>query len=75
MHMFDPVYDNHIFYRKAKWQLKTPLWPRRCELSNKWLWLKKAYEGVAAWTGPGDPVYEYRWHSQDEHLIWIIKNA
>ena len=73
--MFDPVHDNHIFYRKAKWALKFLLWPRRCELSKKILWLTYAYQGHAMWTGPGDPVHEYRWHGKDHHLIWIIKNV
>ena len=67
----DEVYDP--FYYRAGWELTFILWPRRCVLSNKLMWLKYAYKGTAMWTGPGDPVYEYRWHDKTEHLIWKLK--
>jgi hypothetical protein len=25
------------------------------------------------WSGPGDPVYEYKWHSKTEHIIYQLK--
>ena len=61
------------FYGKAKWELQFLLRPRRCEFSNRWLWLCNAYKGTAVWSGPGEPVYEYRYHSTAEHLIWKLK--
>ena len=61
------------FYGKAKWKLKFALWPRRCAISNKWIWMKRGYEGTAIWTGPGDPVFEYNWHSIDTHMIYELK--
>jgi hypothetical protein len=61
------------FYNKAEWKLTFALWPRRCKISNKRIWLKYGYEGTAMWTGPGDPVYETHWHDKIEHIIFQLK--
>lgn len=62
------------FYAKAYWKKKFMWTPRRCDLTSKWLWLTTAMEGVAMWTGPGDTVFEYRYHNVEEHVLWLIKN-
>jgi hypothetical protein len=67
----DEEYDP--FYNRATWQLKFILWPKRCDISNKLLWLTHAYQGTATWFGPGTPVHEYKWHSTQEHIIWKLK--
>ena len=36
------------------------MWPRRCYFTNKILFLKYVYRQTAMWTGPGDPIFEYR---------------
>lgn len=51
------------------WQLKLSLWPRQCYYTEKRIWFKYAYKGVAMWTGPGDPVYETRWIDRKEFII------
>ncbi len=61
------------FYQRATWKLKFAWFPVKCDLYEKVLWLCWAYEGTACWTGPGDPVYEYRWHDKIEHLVWTLK--
>jgi hypothetical protein len=61
------------FYGRAEWKLTFLLWPRRCVLSNKLLWLKYAYEGTATWHGPGEPVHETLWHDKIEHIIFQLK--
>jgi hypothetical protein len=61
------------FYERAKWTLKFIWWPKRCNLSGQLLWFCYAYEGEAVWTGPGTPVYEFRYHKTVEHLIWFLK--
>jgi len=53
--------------------LRFAWFPERCYLSNKLLWLKFAYRRVAMWTGPGDPVFEYRWYHRNEYLIGKLK--
>jgi hypothetical protein len=71
--MLGSDWATEAFYRKADWQLKFLLWPKRCDLSRKWLWLCTAYKGTAGWSGPGEPAYEYRYHDSQEHLIWKLK--
>lgn len=69
---YTPYDRNQAFYGRADW-LKVFAWiPRRCELSNKLIWLEHLYKGTAMWTGPGEPVYETRWHGHDEHLFWLL---
>lgn len=47
--------------------------PKACHLSGKFIWLKKAYMQTAMWTGPGDPVFEYRWYDKSEFLLHRLK--
>lgn len=61
------------FYHKAVWVERFAWTPKRCELTHKWVWLRKVMMGVAMWTGTGDPIIEYRWHGYREHIIWILK--
>ena len=56
-------------------ELKFVLWPRRCHISGALLWFELAYRQVAMWTGPGDPVFEYRWYDRDEFLIARLKGT
>jgi len=63
------------FYHKAGWELKFAWMPHRCIRSGKIIWFKFGYMGTAIWTGPGTPVYEYNWHEEVEHLIWVLKGS
>jgi hypothetical protein len=29
--------------------------------------------GVAMWGGPGEPVFEFKWHNYKEHTVWLLK--
>ena len=63
-----------LFYIRARWELKRVLWPCHCEITGRRLWPSTlAYRGRAMYTGPGEPVYETRWHDKEEHLIWQLK--
>jgi hypothetical protein len=61
------------FNSRAQWKLSFAFLPKTCDITGKRIWLKYGYKGQAMWTGPGDPVYETRWHDKAEHLIWEIK--
>jgi hypothetical protein len=62
------------FYNRAVWQLKFVWWPKRCSLSNRWIWpLSHAYKGTAIWQGPGPDAVEVVWHDDVEHLVWLLK--
>ena len=51
------------------------MWPRRCYFTNKILFLKYVYKQTAMWTGPGDPVFEYRWYDKEEFLVNKLKGV
>ena len=54
-------------------RLKFAWLPKKCNLSAKLIWLKYGYELSAMWTGPGNAVFEERWHDKNEHIIWKLK--
>lgn len=60
------------FLRKAKWKETFAILPHRCRISKRWIWLKKAYRGVAYYEGPGTPVTETHWHESGEHIKWLL---
>ena len=63
-----------LFYIRAEWQLRRVTWPQRCEISGRRLWPGTwAYRGRAMYTGPGEPVFETRWHDCAEHIVWQLK--
>ena len=69
-----PGMDNSDeFYNRAYWRQRFTWLPKRSALTGRWLWLRRVYEGTAMWTGPGDPVFEFRYHEPAEHLIWKLK--
>ena len=47
--------------------------PKKCFLTGRVLMLENAYKQTALWTGPGDPIFEYRWYDKDEFLVARIK--
>lgn len=54
-------------------QCKFAWLPKRCYLSKKIIWLTKAYKLTRVYFGPGDPIFEDRWHTKREHLMWKLK--
>lgn len=66
-------YDDRRFLSRAFTYLKWVLWPRRCHVSKKWLWLTQAYRADYVITGPGDPAVWTRWYSSTEFLILKLK--
>lgn len=69
--------DNSMDYSWKRncigWQLKFSALPRRCHFSNKLIWLRRSYRGVAMWTGPGEPAFDIRWVDRNEYLFAKIK--
>lgn len=68
----DDVVGDWTFLKRAKWKETFALLPHRCRISKRWIWLKKAYKGVATYTGPGTPVIETHWHESGEHIKWLL---
>lgn len=69
----DNRFGDQLFYNKAMWYLKFAWIPCRCELSDKIIWFKTAYCGIACWTGPNNLVIEKRWRTKSEHLLELLK--
>ena len=65
--------DDYAFKNRAYWRLTFLWWPKRSALTGRRLWLRRVYEGIAMYTGPGTPVFEFRYHEPAEHLIWKLK--
>ena len=54
-------------------ELKFTFVPRRCHFTGRILWLEHAYQQTSMLTGPGDPIFDYRWYDKDEFLLAKIK--
>jgi len=65
-------YD-HFYERMIGTEYKFAWLPQRCDLSGKNIWLKNAYRMTRMIMGPGDTLFEYRWHDKHEHIIWKLK--
>ena len=66
-------WEEDSFRSQAFWRLRFMWRPKRSTITSKWLWLQYAYEGTKMITGPGDPVFLFRYHEPVEHLIWQLK--
>jgi hypothetical protein len=53
-------------------ELKFAWLPKTCDISGKRIWLKKAYRMTRIITGPGESIFEYRWHDKNTHIIWKL---
>lgn len=54
-------------------QLKFTFLPKKCYITGKTLMFEYAYVQTGLWTGPGEPMFEYRWYDKNEFLIARIK--
>ena len=66
------LYDDFYRNRYLGAELKFAWLPELCNLTGKKIWLKKAYRLTAMWTGPGESIFEYRWHDKNAHIIWKL---
>jgi hypothetical protein len=60
------------YYDRAEWKETFALIPRRCDLSNRWIWGRHVC-GTRMVTGPGDPVTIKIWNHRHEHTIYKLK--
>ncbi len=65
---YDPFYDRMMIGA----QLKFAWLPKTCHISGKRIWLKYAYRMTRIITGPGESIFEYRWHDKNAHIIWQL---
>lgn len=62
-----------MFRKQVVWKKTFVLWPRRCALSDQWLWMTTVYKGTRTITGPGTPVIECYWIEPKNFLLATIK--
>ena len=71
-----PFMDDDGFIRRCVgWELRWSFLPRKCFYTKRLLWFKRAYMGTSMLTGPGDPIFDYRWVDQKEYIILKIKGV
>ena len=72
---FDPFTQSYDYFydRLIGTELKFAWLPKTCHISGKTIWLKRGYRMTRMITGPGDPIFEHRWHDKIEHIIWKLK--
>ena len=69
----DEVQSYDYFYDKLiGTELKFAWLPQTCNISGKRIWLKFGYRMTRMITGPGTPIFEYRWHDKNTHIIWKL---
>lgn len=74
--MFYPGDGDFLFKKRCfATELKFALWPKRCHTTDKLIWFKKGYRQVAMYTGPGEPIYEYRWYDKHEFLMQKLRDS
>lgn len=67
-----PLSEDWGLRRTTGWTLKMCWAPKKCYLTDKPLWGKRAYYGEHWITGPSDPVVEKYWIAKDEFIIWQL---
>ena len=68
-----PPSEDYGLKRVKYWDLKLCLLPKKCFLSGKNIWGKRAYYGERYIHGPGEPVVDTYWIEKNEFLIWNLK--
>lgn len=72
--MGEKVSDDELFkIRTVSTEIIFVLYPKRCYLSKKWLWLTFAYRQTAIFTGPDMPMFEHRWYNKNEYVFAKLK--
>jgi hypothetical protein len=56
------------------WRCRFALLPHRCDITNRIIWLEYAWCAEPSWITTYED-YKTIWHDEQEHLIWVIKNA
>jgi hypothetical protein len=72
-HSYIGKVNGEYLLSRAVWQCTFVTWPRQCEISKKHIWLEYAYKGTRTITGPGEPVFEYKWLTKEQYLLAAIK--
>jgi hypothetical protein len=67
-----PPREDYGLSRARDWKLKLCWLPKKCFLTEKPLWGKRAYHGVRGISGPGEPVLVDYWIDKYEFVKWQL---
>jgi len=67
-----PPSEDYGLGRAQYWKVKLCWTPRKCYISGKPLWGKRAYHGERWITGPGEPIVEHYWIDKYEFIKWQL---
>jgi len=67
------AYTSNPLSSVKNWQLRRPLRPQQCAVTDRWLWLKPAYHGEFHYYGGIDDVWVDRNTLQTLILQGVIK--
>ncbi len=73
--MGSPPSEDWGLNRARWWELKLCWMPKKCFLTGRSLWGRRAYHGERWITGPGEPVVEHYWIDRDEFMMWKLKHV
>lgn len=63
---------SNVWMIHGRWSERWCIFPRKCQISGRLLWMCKAYRGRLLLLGPGGAEEETRWHGANEHLVWLM---
>lgn len=69
-----PFSKDWALTRASHWTLKMCWAPKKCSITGKQLWGKRAYYGERWITGPGEPVVDKYWIERNEFILWNLRN-
>ena len=73
--IFKQTFDDWYFYEYATWKLKFIWLPKRCDKSNKLLWLKYGYKGKTKMFTIISDIDDIRWVSIEEFTLFALKKT
>lgn len=75
MYKDSEVQSYDYFWERANWTYKFALIPKRCAKTNKWMWMQTVAQAHCMYTGPGDPIHEYRYIDKNEFFMLQLQGG
>ena len=75
--MYNPRLETYydLLHKNNRVTTAIPLWPRRCAITGKWLWIKPAIRTRRLLTGPGDPIDVICWAEPKSYTMLVLANS
>lgn len=70
---FNDIITDRQYLDRSYIELVRAIWPQRCAITNKWLWIKPAIRVRTVFTGPGTPILIDRWIEPKAYTLQCLK--